>query len=105
MAVRRRRQVQGRHWQRTQPDLYQLLAYATATQLRAATLVYADGPPTPRSHNVSDRGTVLHVRHLNLDQPPDRVLRDLRGLANDIRAADEALQARPEPYVDRRGSA
>jgi hypothetical protein len=48
---------------------------------------------------------VLHVRHLNLDQPPDRVLRDLRGLANDIRAADEALQARPEPYVDRRGSA
>lgn len=60
------------------PDLYQLLAYATATQLRAATLVYADGPPTPRSHIVADTGTVLHVRHLDLNQPPDRVLRDLR---------------------------
>lgn len=75
------------------PDLYQLLAYATATQLRDATLVYADGPPTPRSHNVSDK--VLHVRHLELDQPPDRVLRNLRRLANDLAEADEALPSRP----------
>ena len=46
------------------PDLYQLLAYATATQLPAATLVYAHGPSTARSHTVSYRGTLLHVRHL-----------------------------------------
>ncbi|MET3805077.1 5-methylcytosine-specific restriction enzyme subunit McrC [Nakamurella sp. UYEF19] len=66
------------------PDLYQLLAYATATQLSAATLIYADGPTTPRSHTVSDSGTVLHVRHLDLDQSPNFLLRDLRVLANDI---------------------
>jgi 5-methylcytosine-specific restriction enzyme subunit McrC len=86
------------------PDLYQLLAYATATRLRDATLVYADGPPLPKKHKIPYGGTVLHVQHLELDQSPDRVLRDLRSLASGIRTADGCPQ-RSGPGVDERGGA
>ncbi len=56
----------------TNPDLYQLLAYATATRLPEATLIYADGPPTPRHHVVPTAGVTLNVRHLDLTQEPSR---------------------------------
>jgi 5-methylcytosine-specific restriction enzyme subunit McrC len=68
------------------PDLYQLLAYATATDLPEATLIYADGPPQPRTHHVRHRHVDLHIHHLDLDQPPTYVLRELAHLAAQVRA-------------------
>jgi 5-methylcytosine-specific restriction enzyme subunit McrC len=67
------------------PDLYQLLAYATAAGLPEATLIYADGPPQRRSHRVRHRYIDLHIHHLNLDRPPTHVLRDLADLAAQVR--------------------
>jgi 5-methylcytosine-specific restriction enzyme subunit McrC len=72
------------------PDLYQLLAYATAADLPEATLIYADGPPQPRSHHVGHRYIDLHIHHLNLDQPPIHVLRDLAHLAAQVRPPVDA---------------
>ena len=46
------------------PDLYQLLAYATAADLPEATLIYADGPPQSRTHHVRHRCIDLHIHHL-----------------------------------------
>jgi 5-methylcytosine-specific restriction enzyme subunit McrC len=64
-------------------DLYQLLAYATAADLPDATLIYADGPAATPSHQIRHTTTNLHVHHLDLDQPPTAVLRDLNRLARD----------------------
>ncbi|SDD26341.1 McrC family protein [Auraticoccus monumenti] len=62
-------------------DLYQLLAYATATNLPDATLIYADGPTGPRHHVVQHAGTRLHLRHLDLSRRPEEVLRQLTAIA------------------------
>lgn len=61
-------------------DLYQLLAYATATGLPEATLVYAQGPQSPMAHEVRHAGKRLHLRHLDLSAPPQKVLRQVRNI-------------------------
>lgn len=61
----------------TNPDLYQLLAYATATRLPEATLIYTEGPPTPTHLVVPAAAVTLHVRHLDLNQEPTQVLETL----------------------------
>ncbi|ALU39028.1 hypothetical protein AS188_03880 [Kocuria flava] len=61
-------------------DLYQLLAYATATGLPEATLIYAQGPQVPVTHEVRHAGKRLHLWHLDLTSEPREVLRQLRGL-------------------------
>jgi hypothetical protein len=72
-----------------------LLAYATAADLREAMLIYADGPPQPRSHHIRDRCIDLHIHHLNFDQPPTHVPRDLAHLAAQVRP--QPSQGRDEP--------
>lgn len=67
-------------------DLYQLLAYATATRLPAATLVYADGPPSPQTHRIAGTEVLLHVRHLDLGNAPTRLLEQVAALASQIRS-------------------
>ena len=62
-------------------DLYQLLAYATATGLDQATLVYADGPPEAPTHTVRNTGITLNLCHLDLAQPPGTVLNQLSRVA------------------------
>jgi 5-methylcytosine-specific restriction enzyme subunit McrC len=69
-------------------DLYQLLAYATATGLHNATLIYADGPLTPQAHVVRGTGTRLHIRHLDLKEHPLTVLAQLRTIAKDLLPAE-----------------
>ena len=59
------------------PDLYQLFAYATATNLEQATLVYAAGV-SGADHEVRHTGIVLHLVHLDLRQEPHDILRQLR---------------------------
>lgn len=62
-------------------DLYQLLSYATAAQLRDATLIYAEGAPSPVRHRVRGTDVTLHVHHLRLNQPPRFILQDIAHLA------------------------
>lgn len=68
----------------TNPDLYQLLAYATATRLPDATLIYANGPPTPTDVVVPTAAVTLHVRHLDLNREPDQVLETLNLWAQEM---------------------
>ncbi|MEH0934035.1 McrC family protein [Micromonospora psammae] len=62
-------------------DLYQLLAYATAAQLPAATLIYADGPPEPHTHQIPTAKVHLYVQHLDLTKPPKDLLRQVENLS------------------------
>jgi len=69
------------------PDLYQLLAYATATGINKAALIYADGPTTPPIHSVQNTEIKLAVHHLDLDQTPTSVLRAVQHIAASIEGA------------------
>jgi 5-methylcytosine-specific restriction enzyme subunit McrC len=71
-------------------DLYQLLAYATATGLPEATLVYAFGPTSPRTHTVPGAGLRLRVEHLNLSRPPADLLQQVRDLTRRLGASPAA---------------
>ncbi|MET8837784.1 hypothetical protein ABZV78_28245 [Micromonospora sp. NPDC004540] len=70
-------------------DLYQLLAYATAAQLSAATLIYADGPPEPHIHQIPAAEVHLYVQHLNLTKPPKGLLHQIEHLSLLVSAAGE----------------
>lgn len=62
-------------------DLYQLLAYLTATGLRAGLLVYAAGEADEAEHTVAGTDQRLLVQTLDVDGPPDDVLGAIRSLA------------------------
>jgi 5-methylcytosine-specific restriction enzyme subunit McrC len=66
--------------------LYQTLAYASAAGLSDATLIYADGPPEPRTHVLPNASVHIHVRHLDLNLPRPDLLRQVRSLAEHINA-------------------
>lgn len=68
-------------------DLYQLLAYATAAGLQDATLIYALGPTVGRTHSVHGTDKRLHVRYLDLSQPPSVLLGQVAALAKSIEAS------------------
>lgn len=67
-------------------DLYQLLAYLTATDLDAGVLIYAEGEADVAEHLVIGQGTRLLVRTLNVDGSPEAVLAEAGLLAEVVRA-------------------
>lgn len=69
----------GRH-----ADLYQVMAYAVATGLPEATLIYAHGPAEPRAHLVRHLGIELRVVHLDLTKPPKEVLWTINDLSSKV---------------------
>lgn len=80
-------------------DLYQLLAYATAAQLPEATLIYAEGPSSARSHHVRHTEVTLQIEHLSLDQQPSDVLRELAKIARSAAPRWFALKAQGQKAV------
>ncbi|MEU5931132.1 hypothetical protein [Micromonospora sp. NPDC047187] len=68
-------------------DLYQLLAYATATGLPEATLIYAHGPPEHRTHQIPIAKVHLHARHLDLTKSPKELLEQIRHLSLQVEVA------------------
>ncbi|GAB3267590.1 McrC family protein [Arthrobacter pigmenti] len=66
------------------PDLYQLLSYATAANLKEATLIYAHGPGHVTQHRVRYADVILRVVRLDLRQPPAQVLRQLADVAASV---------------------
>jgi 5-methylcytosine-specific restriction enzyme subunit McrC len=65
-------------------DLYQLLAYAVATGLPSATLVYAAGETAHAAYEVSLASKALLVRTIDLATDPDDLLRQIAELASEI---------------------
>ena len=68
------------------PDLYQLLAYATALDLPGGLLIYAQGEQEPAVHRVRHAGKVLEVAALDLSGTPEALLDRIAELAKRIRA-------------------
>ena len=68
-------------------DLYQLLAYVTALDLPRGMLVYARGDDvTEVEYQVRHAGKTLEVATLDLEQPLDRILEQVKGLAEKVKA-------------------
>lgn len=69
----------------TNADLYQLLAYLTATDLPAGVLVYAAGEAEPTHHVTRFAGKELHIHTLDLAGHPAAILAQVEHLADRIR--------------------
>jgi 5-methylcytosine-specific restriction enzyme subunit McrC len=86
----------------THPDVYQLLAYATASGLRDGLLVYAAGEGEPEMHEIPLAAKRLHVRSLELGGDLAALRAEVRTVAAEIRrlAAAAAVNATQQgvPY-------
>ena len=78
-----------------EPDLYQMLAYTTATQVDTGFLVYAAGESEPLTHAVSLAGKQLAVETLTLSDEPEAILAEIGALAERISDA----RYRNEPFL------
>jgi 5-methylcytosine-specific restriction enzyme subunit McrC len=67
------------------PDLYQLLAYVTASGLSSGLLVYASGEGRPATHDITLAGKLLHVRSLELTGDLAALRAEIRHLATLVR--------------------
>lgn len=67
-------------------DLYQLLAYTTATNLPGGLLIYAAGEEQPGTNIVRFSGKRLEVVALDLGGLPEQVLRGIQSVGQRIRA-------------------
>jgi 5-methylcytosine-specific restriction enzyme subunit McrC len=65
-------------------DVYQLLAYATATGLKEATLIYAEGPNPSTTHHVRRTDIALHRHRLDLTAEPAGILRQIDDVADHV---------------------
>lgn len=66
-------------------DLYQLAAYAVATELPSGMLIYAAGGEEPTTHEVVHIGKRLEIVALDLATSPENVLSQVAALAQRIR--------------------
>lgn len=65
-------------------DLYQLLAYCTVLDLPDGHLIYASGSTESRTYQVRGAPVVLHCHTLDLDAPPDGLLRQIDRLTREL---------------------
>jgi 5-methylcytosine-specific restriction enzyme subunit McrC len=80
-------------------DLYQLLAYCTVLGLRVGHLVYAAGNEEPVRHVVRGADVEIICRALDLSQPPERLLAEVRELARAVMATVPVGACRRPPLV------
>ena len=74
-------------------DIYQLLAYCSATGLDKGLLLYAEKPSGSSLHRVVRGGPRLRVETVDVTAPLDQVLERCRALAMEIAASAVALAA------------
>ncbi len=74
------------------PDLYQLLAYATAFELPGGLLVYAADESVPVVHEVGPSGTRLEVVTVDLNGEPAEILSSISAIADRVRALRSLAQ-------------
>lgn len=77
------------------PDLYQLLAYTTATDLSQGMLVYAAGEATPVRHVIRYAGKVLEIVAIDPSGTPDDLLGEIARVAARIRRMRAAAPPMP----------
>lgn len=65
-------------------DLYQMLAYCTATRLRVGHLVYARGNEAGRTHRVNGADVTIRAHTLDLSRPPAELMGELNTLAQAV---------------------
>jgi 5-methylcytosine-specific restriction enzyme subunit McrC len=75
-------------------DAYQMLAYCTAFALPGGFLVYAqDREQRPRTHHLRDERTRIHVRTIDVEQAPEKLLAEVDRLAHEIAASGQGLSS------------
>jgi 5-methylcytosine-specific restriction enzyme subunit McrC len=67
-----------------QPDMYQMLAYMSATGLEHATLLYAGTASEHRQFTMRQLGRVIEVRTLNVSRSPAVILSELKTVASAV---------------------
>jgi 5-methylcytosine-specific restriction enzyme subunit McrC len=77
-------------------DIYQLLAYTIATGLPGGLLIYAAGEEEPRHYAITQAGKTLEVVALDLDGPPDAILRQVKGVAGRVLALRKMAVGAPQ---------
>ncbi|MFK0249512.1 McrC family protein [Amycolatopsis azurea] len=68
-------------------DLYQMLAYCTALNLKEGHLIYAKGHAAHGLHRVKHAGITIHQHALELDQTPEELREDIQKLAQRLAPA------------------
>jgi 5-methylcytosine-specific restriction enzyme subunit McrC len=68
------------------PDLYQVLAYAVASDLSGGLLVYAFGEAEPVEHRVMHSGKRLEITTVDISGSPEDILADVARIARRVRA-------------------
>ena len=74
-------------------DLYQLLAYCTILGLPVGHLVYARGNASPARHVVRQSGIEILCHAVDLNQPPEQLIRQVSDLTELVTAAVERSPA------------
>ena len=73
-------------------DVYQMLAYCTATGLHSGLLVYATGNAKPQSHRIRNSDKTIEVASLDLEGTPEAILNEVATLAQRVRAMSSPVQ-------------
>lgn len=74
------------------PDIYQLLAYAIATNLPGGLLIYAEGEAEPNTHFVRYGDQELEVVTLDLSKSSEEILHRIQWVAQRVRLLHEAAR-------------
>lgn len=78
-------------------DLYQMLAYCTALGMDRGHLVYAKGNEPAVTHRVRNVGVEIVQHAVDLDQPRQGLLKDMRRIAYDVAGCSDTDPSRPGP--------
>ena len=76
-------------------DIYQMLAYCTATDLPSGLLVYATGEGKPGAYKIRHAGKTIEVASLDVRGTPEAILDEVRRLADRVKAHTHASPALP----------
>ncbi len=68
------------------PDIYQMLAYTTATSLDHGLIIYGEGPKTPTYHSIPNTAKTIEVRALDPSGSPQDILARVGGIGTYIKA-------------------
>jgi 5-methylcytosine-specific restriction enzyme subunit McrC len=75
------------------PDIYQVLAYAIATNLPSALLLYAAGEGRAIRHTVRHAGVELRVWPIDVTGPREAILAEISRVADHVRSRAQRLRA------------
>lgn len=81
------------------PDIYQMLAYCTASALPSGLLVYAAGEAEPGVYRIRNSGKTIEVVSLDLAGTPEMILSEVRRIGRRVRRMAAGQSAVPGPLA------